>query len=193
MFCFRHSSLFYVSLQCELQSTRNDRTWCSTVLSQQFAWTIIGLGIKNWTQDFMNATCWTFTCNHCTCESSLNKMWDVTRFCFVPPPISPGYNFTCSVYKYIVIYKVVQIWPGLFVCKEVTVYPGHIWTRLQVASFLLLSVCVWKSMCLFLITSSKYHIYKSHNRARGRIKSTVISAASCTSVSYPPPPRCQHY
>jgi hypothetical protein len=27
-------------------------------------------------------------------------------------------------------YKVVQIWPGLFVCKQVTVYPGHIWTTL---------------------------------------------------------------
>ena len=26
------------------------------------------------------------------------------------------------------IYKVVKIWPGLFVCKQVTVCPGHIWT-----------------------------------------------------------------
>jgi hypothetical protein len=25
---------------------------------------------------------------------------------------------------------VVQIWPGLFVCKQVTVCPGHIWTTL---------------------------------------------------------------
>ena len=33
--------------------------------------------------------------------------------------------------KYIIfIYKVVQIWPGLFVCKQVTVCPGHIWTTL---------------------------------------------------------------
>ena len=29
-------------------------------------------------------------------------------------------------------YKVVQIWPGLFVCKQVTVCPGHIWTTLYV-------------------------------------------------------------
>ena len=29
-----------------------------------------------------------------------------------------------------VLYKVVQIWPGLFVCKQVTVCPGHIWTTL---------------------------------------------------------------
>ena len=28
------------------------------------------------------------------------------------------------------IYKVVQIWPGRFVCKQVTVCPGHIWTTL---------------------------------------------------------------
>jgi hypothetical protein len=28
------------------------------------------------------------------------------------------------------LYKVVQIWPGLFVCKQVTVCPGHIWTTL---------------------------------------------------------------
>jgi hypothetical protein len=27
-------------------------------------------------------------------------------------------------------YKVVQIWPGQFVCKQVTVCPGHIWTTL---------------------------------------------------------------
>jgi hypothetical protein len=28
------------------------------------------------------------------------------------------------------IYKVVQIWPGQFVCKQDTVCPGHIWTTL---------------------------------------------------------------
>jgi hypothetical protein len=31
---------------------------------------------------------------------------------------------------HVFIYKVVQIWPGLFVCKQVTVCPGHIWTTL---------------------------------------------------------------
>jgi hypothetical protein len=29
-------------------------------------------------------------------------------------------------------YEVVQIWPGLFVCKQVTVCPGHIWTTLYI-------------------------------------------------------------
>jgi hypothetical protein len=36
-------------------------------------------------------------------------------------------RFTFTIYWY---YKVVQIWPGLFVCKQVTVCPGHIWTTL---------------------------------------------------------------
>jgi hypothetical protein len=30
-------------------------------------------------------------------------------------------------------YKVVQIWPGRFVCKQVTVCPGHIWTTLYLS------------------------------------------------------------
>ena len=30
------------------------------------------------------------------------------------------------------MYKVVQIWPGRFVCKQVTVCPGHIWTTLYI-------------------------------------------------------------
>jgi hypothetical protein len=34
-------------------------------------------------------------------------------------------------------YKVVQIWLGLFVCKQVTVCPGHIWTTLYLAEFFL--------------------------------------------------------
>jgi hypothetical protein len=32
------------------------------------------------------------------------------------------------------IYKVVQIWPGLFVCKQVIVCPGHIWTTLYITT-----------------------------------------------------------
>ena len=31
-------------------------------------------------------------------------------------------------------YKVVQIWPGRFACKQVTVCPGHIWTTLYIIS-----------------------------------------------------------
>jgi hypothetical protein len=36
-------------------------------------------------------------------------------------------------------HKVVQIWPGLFVCKQVTVCPGHIWTILYIAYLVLQS------------------------------------------------------
>jgi hypothetical protein len=32
------------------------------------------------------------------------------------------------------LYNVVQIWAGLFVCKQVTVCPGHIWTTLYIFS-----------------------------------------------------------
>ena len=32
------------------------------------------------------------------------------------------------------MYKVVQIWPGLFLCKQVTACPGHIWTTLYLIS-----------------------------------------------------------
>jgi hypothetical protein len=42
-------------------------------------------------------------------------------------------------------YKVVQIWPGLFVCKQVTVCPGHIWTTLY---YIFLHVCVCKCMSM---------------------------------------------
>jgi hypothetical protein len=34
--------------------------------------------------------------------------------------------------KYTYSYKVVQIWSGLFVCKQITVCPGHIWTTLYI-------------------------------------------------------------
>jgi hypothetical protein len=34
--------------------------------------------------------------------------------------------------KHSCIYKVVQIWPGLFVCKQVTACPGHIWNTLYI-------------------------------------------------------------
>jgi hypothetical protein len=37
-------------------------------------------------------------------------------------------------------YKVVQIWPGLFVCKQVTVCPGHVWTTLYMKFYTLFSV-----------------------------------------------------
>jgi hypothetical protein len=43
---------------------------------------------------------------------------------------SQAFSTRPSAARLSVIYKVVQIWPGLFVCKQVTVCPGHIWTTL---------------------------------------------------------------
>jgi hypothetical protein len=36
----------------------------------------------------------------------------------------------CTTLSSLRIYNVVQIWLGRFVCKQVTVCPGHIWTTL---------------------------------------------------------------
>jgi hypothetical protein len=47
--------------------------------------------------------------------------------------IFPFRKFAKSASKW--NYKVVQIWPGLIVCKQVTVCPGHIWTTLYNTKF----------------------------------------------------------
>ena len=44
----------------------------------------------------------------------------------------------------ITIYKVVQIWPRLFVCKQVTVCPGHIWTTLYYRQ-LRQAIALWRA------------------------------------------------
>jgi hypothetical protein len=46
------------------------------------------------------------------------------------------------------MYKMVQIWPGLFVCKQVTVCPGHIWTTLYFP-FVNFFICIcWEDSLL---------------------------------------------
>ena len=42
---------------------------------------------------------------------------------------SPTHDILTWLFNFLT-YKVVQIWPGRFVCKQVTVCPGHIWTTL---------------------------------------------------------------
>jgi hypothetical protein len=37
------------------------------------------------------------------------------------------------IYTHTYTHKVVQIWPGLIICKLVTVCPGHIWTTLYIS------------------------------------------------------------
>jgi hypothetical protein len=74
--------------------------------------------------------------------------WYWERFFFenwlFPVSIIPSVLYTHQFidlfthYRYLIIsaediivkYKMVQIWPGLFVCKQVTVCSGHIWTTL---------------------------------------------------------------
>jgi hypothetical protein len=46
------------------------------------------------------------------------------------------------------VYKVVQIWPGLFVCKQVTVCPGHIWTTLYISEMTPMSHSSSSEYCL---------------------------------------------
>jgi hypothetical protein len=58
-----------------------------------------------------------------------------------------------SIYPLVIVmilgtYKVVQIWPGLFVCKQVTVCPGHIWTTLYYIST--------QTQCYFIARLSFY-------------------------------------
>jgi hypothetical protein len=43
-------------------------------------------------------------------------------------------------------YKVVQIWPGLIVCKQVTVCPGHIWTTLYMRTHVTPPRLTWKGL-----------------------------------------------
>jgi hypothetical protein len=48
------------------------------------------------------------------------------------------------------LHKVVQIWPGLFVCKQVTVCPGHIWTTLYEGDLHYIFTSTWY---LFVVNS----------------------------------------
>jgi hypothetical protein len=68
-------------------------------------------------------------------------------------PLSTWPNQLCYYWVWklcvevIAIYKVVQIWPGLFVCKQVTVCPGHIWTTLYVAVLCFCSARMSAAFC----------------------------------------------
>jgi hypothetical protein len=67
-------------------------------------------------------------------------------------------------YIYVHMYKVVQIWPGLFVCKQVTACPGHIWTTLYVCMYFMY-VCTYIPMhicfcvCMHVDTSNAGKTY----------------------------------
>jgi hypothetical protein len=54
-----------------------------------------------------------------------------SKACYLMRVIKP----IMSIETLRIVYKVVQIWPGLIVCKQVTVCPGHIWTTLYYSYF----------------------------------------------------------
>jgi hypothetical protein len=60
-------------------------------------------------------------------------------------PFLKGAQFSTFIAK--IEYKVVQIWPGLFVCKQVTVCPGHIWTTLYFTAVFLKLIFFWNVTC----------------------------------------------
>jgi hypothetical protein len=67
--------------------------------------------------------------NEHTAPSCPHKLHKLSLYsCFNITPIN--FPLSSSVDQYVSLYKVVQIWPGRFVCKQVTVCPGHIWTTL---------------------------------------------------------------
>jgi hypothetical protein len=57
----------------------------------------------------------------------------------------------------ILMYKVAQIWPGLIVCKQVTVCPGHILTTLYLYNVWILFLTAWllKMGALYCAETSK--------------------------------------
>jgi hypothetical protein len=61
---------------------------------------------------------------------SLYPLHSLTYFFFTRSKEGNLEQFIC---KYEPMYKVVQIWPRLTVCKLVTVCPGHIWTTLYIS------------------------------------------------------------
>jgi hypothetical protein len=67
-------------------------------------------------------------CFSCCCEI---LYWDLHSL-FIHIMVFPFdvTKFRTAVFLLWQIYKVVQIWLGWFVCKQVTVCPGHIWTTL---------------------------------------------------------------
>ena len=60
-----------------------------------------------------------------------NYRLQISAFWYVSPSQDGGHRLL----RTISMYKVVQIWPGPFVCKQATVCPGHIWTTLYLPKY----------------------------------------------------------
>ena len=91
-----------------------------------------------------------------------------------------------------IFYKVVQIWPGLIVCKLVTICPGHIWTSIRAtwtacSSFKLVFVlgielrpCKW----IIQITQVQYVFHKRIASSLPNIFLVYFMTSSITQVTY---------
>jgi hypothetical protein len=74
------------------------------------------------------------------------------------------------------MYKVVQIWPGLFVCKQVTVCPGHIWTTLYLAQ--IKNLCVHFFWVIILCFRSSWFAKSRECCSRFRVTNTKLTIMS---------------
>ena len=124
------------------------------------------------------------------------------------PPLNPTDLTTISVVRSIFLneitlrgkagmltwssYKVVQIWPGLFVCKQVTVCPGHIWTTFyyKTGTFHWLAALPaswrhisWAFFFLCCHTSGKFSEFEWQSKDSKTFKFTV-KKTSCNCESY---------
>jgi hypothetical protein len=98
-------------------------------------------------------------------------------------PRSFHHNHYEIIHAVITQYKVVQIWPGRFVCKQVTVCPGHIWSILYFTTAAYIGKQSPKSG-LFQILHTAIGIYATNQ---------YVSAMNCSSVSEEFTPRnAQH-
>jgi hypothetical protein len=83
--------------------------------------------------------CMSYSCG-LTCISSCNSYTNSSRLCRIEQPnlflcvfyVTLAIHVESNRFPFWELYKVVQIWPGLILCKLVTVCPGHIWTTLYI-------------------------------------------------------------
>jgi hypothetical protein len=64
-----------------------------------------------------------------------------------------AYKETCLLQ--LVTYKVVQIWPGLIVCEQAAISPGHIWTTLYIVSPAIYEI-IYEALGIYVMHWSMY-------------------------------------
>ena len=80
------------------------------------------------------------------------------------------------------IYKVVQIWPGLIVCKLVTVCPVHIWTTLYLGRWRQIAL-LWKKWPFAILTTMpNYPHPKSCSRTPSNLKAFPLQVVRLSAL-----------